>query len=59
MSVLAGILALPHIGFVIAAYAAFGIVVAALIATVAFDHQAQLRALAAQGRGAEEDGASP
>jgi heme exporter protein CcmD len=41
------ILDLPHIGFVIAAYAISALVVAGLIGATAFDYWAQLRALAA------------
>jgi len=40
------ILALPHIGFVIGAYAITFIVVALLIAWIALDHRALRRALA-------------
>jgi heme exporter protein D len=35
----------PHAAFIVAAYAAAGLIVAALIAWIAFDHRAQRRVL--------------
>jgi heme exporter protein CcmD len=47
MSLLDHLLDLPHIGFVIAAYAIAAVVVALLIGASVFDHRAVRRALAA------------
>jgi heme exporter protein CcmD len=49
MSALGGFIDLPHIGYVIAAYAAAAIVVAFLIASIVSDHRALRRALGAYG----------
>ena len=43
------VLDLPHIGFVIAAYAAALIIVTLLIGAILFDHRSLRRALAAYG----------
>jgi heme exporter protein CcmD len=54
---------LPHIGFVIAAYAITFVVVALLMGAIAFDHRRLCRSLAAhesEGRSASDlDGSSP